>query len=97
MITLWRALSGLCVAALALGLAVGPAVAPAHAQTCTELLINGGFETDAGWQLGVSPVMPQYVTYAKHSGNRSLVLGITSGANIQSFSSARQTRPLVLA
>ena len=27
----------------------------------------------------------------QHSGNQSLLLGITSGANVQSFSSARQT------
>ena len=41
--------------------------------------------------LGPNPVTPQYVTFTKHSGNQSLMLGITSGANVESFSSARQT------
>lgn len=89
--TMWRVLSDLCAAVLALTAVLGTGVTPIHAQTCTELLIDGGFETGAGWQLGPSPVMPQYVTYTRHSGNRSLSLGITSGANIESFSSARQT------
>jgi hypothetical protein len=90
-------LGGLCVLWLLAALIVG-ALAPlpglmgqAHAQPCAELILNGGFETEDAWLLGPSPVMPQYVTYASHTGNRSLVLGITSGANIESFSSARQT------
>ncbi len=90
-------LGGLCVlwllAALIMGtLAPLPGVmGRAYAQPCAELIVNGGFESDDAWLLGPSPVMPQYVTYASHTGNRSLVLGITSGANIESFSSARQT------
>lgn len=88
---LWHALGGLCAAALILVTALSPSVAPVQAETCTELLTDGSFETGANWQLGPSPVMPQYVTYTKHSGNRSLSLGITSGANVESFSSARQT------
>lgn len=63
----------------------------ALAQTCTEQIVDGGFEVGGTWQLGVSPIMPQYVTYTRHSGSRALVLGITSGANVASFSSARQT------
>lgn len=89
--TLWRALGGLCAAVLVMVTVFGAGVAPAQAEVCTELLVNGGFEADAGWQLGPSPVMPQYVTYTRHGGYRSLSLGITSGANIESFSSARQT------
>ncbi len=89
--TIWRALSGLCAAITVMATVLGPAAAPALADACTELLVDGGFETDAGWQLGPSPIMPQYVTYTRHSGFRSLSLGITSGANIESFSSARQT------
>lgn len=64
---------------------------PVAAQACTELVVNGGFETTDAWQLGVSPIPPQYVTYTAHSGTHSLQLGITSGANVESFSSARQT------
>ncbi|MGQ9839137.1 MAG: hypothetical protein ACUVR4_01110 [Anaerolineae bacterium] len=84
-------LNGLNVGVLVLVTVLGITVPLAHAQGCTELLDNGGFETDAGWQLGPTPAMPQYVTYTKHSGNRSLLLGITGGGNVQSFSSARQT------
>ena len=58
---------------------------------CAELIQNGGFENGAAWVLGTAPQMPEYVTYAKHSGNRSLVLGITKGAGQKSYSSARQT------
>ncbi len=86
-----HALGGLLAAVLVMATVLGPAATPAQADVCTELLVNGGFEADAGWQLGPSPVMPQYVTYTKHSGIRSLSLGITSGANVVSFSSARQT------
>lgn len=88
--TMWRVLSGLCAAAVILAALLGLGL-PVQAQSCTELLVDGGFETGAGWQLGPSPVMPQYVTYTSHSGNRALSLGITSGANVESFSSARQT------
>ena len=73
-----------------LALVVLPGAA-ARAETCTELVANGGFETTGGWQLGATAVPPQYVTYTAHSGARSLQLGITSGGNLQSFSSARQT------
>ncbi len=78
---------------LVLGLAIIPVAfaAPVSAQSCADLVVNGGFETVGGWELGPNPVTPQYVTFTKHSGNQSLMLGITSGANVQSFSSARQT------
>ena len=78
---------------LVLGMAVIPAVAAmtVAAQSCPDLIVDGGFETGSGWVLGPNPVTPQYVTFTKHSGNQSLMLGITSGANVESFSSARQT------
>ena len=78
---------------LVLGVAIMPAVlaAPVSAQSCLNLIVDGGFETGGGWVLGPNPVTPQYVTFTKHSGNQSLMLGITSGANVESFSSARQT------
>jgi len=78
---------------LVLGVAVMPAFvsAPVSAQSCPNLIVDGGFETGGNWVLGPNPVTPQYVTFTKHSGNQSLMLGITSGANVQSFSSARQT------
>jgi len=78
---------------LVLAVALLPAVAatPVAAQSCPNLIVDGGFETGGAWVLGPAPVTPQYVTFTKHSGNQSLMLGITSGANVESFSSARQT------
>ena len=77
---------------LVLGLAVPILIAaPVSAQSCPNLIIDGGFETGGSWVLGPAPVPPQYVTFTKHSGNQALMLGITSGANVESFSSARQT------
>ena len=78
---------------LVLGLAGVPILiaAPVSAQSCPNLIIDGGFETGGSWVLGPAPVPPQYVTFTKHSGNQALMLGITSGANVESFSSARQT------
>jgi hypothetical protein len=91
-----RVLGNLCLVTMLLGLSlallpVATLTPAAYAQPCAELLVNGNMETNAGWQLGPSPVTPQYVTFSYHSPNRSLLLGITSGANVESFSSARQT------
>ena len=86
----WRLFMCVC---LVLGSMALPAVmaAPVHAAPCTELIADGGFETGGAWQLGPNPIMAQYVTYTRHGGNRALALGITSGANVESYSSARQT------
>jgi hypothetical protein len=58
---------------------------------CTQLIVDGGFETGTGWTLGPSAATPYYQSYAVHSGSRALVLGIPAGGNMKSFSSARQT------
>ncbi len=77
---------------LGLALAWGTVAPAAQAQGgCTELVRNGGFETDAAWLLGSAPQMPEYVTYARHSGNRALLLGVAGGTGPRSYSSARQT------
>ncbi len=87
--TAWRL--SMCLS-LVLGLALlGPAVPRAQAQSCTELIADGGFETGDVWLLGVTPLTPEYVTYTSHSGNRSLAMGITRGGNAEGYSSARQT------
>lgn len=83
----WRLLIGLSVA---LAVLAGLPASRAEANGCTELVADGGFEAGGVWQLGASPVTPQYVTYTRHTGNRALALGITSGGNQTSFSSARQ-------
>jgi hypothetical protein len=52
--------------------------------------VNGGFETDEGWTLrGGRP--PRYVTHMKHSGERSMLLGILSNEpNVFSYSTIWQ-------
>jgi len=95
----------LVIAVLALVAALAPFGLPGNAATvtpghtsspgpsgaCTERVADGGFETGGAWQFGASPVPPQVVTYSAHAGAHSLQMGITSGANVESFSSARQT------
>lgn len=89
----WRVF-GIVSLALTIGLAIMPGLAAPRVQAqgaCTELARNGGFEDDTAWVLGVAPQMPEYVTYARHNGNRALALGITKGASQRSYSSARQS------
>ncbi len=92
--TRWRILCLLLIAAIfgALIAAARPAsaVVGAVAQTCEDLVNNGGFEIDFGWDFDPSPVPPQYVTSVARSNNRSLQLGIADGANVNASSAARQ-------
>ena len=69
----------------------GPTSSPGPSGSCTERVADGGFESGGAWQFGASPVPAQVVTYSARSGAHSLQMGITSGANVESFSSVRQT------
>ena len=62
--------------------------------SCEERLMNGGFELDAGWVFPQTPRPAAYSTDRAHSGARSLRAGIVSGADVYSYSSARQTLTL---
>jgi len=58
---------------------------------CTEIAVNGGFETDAAWRLPLTPYSAQYTTATIHTGSRALQTGIFSATfNVESYSSARQ-------
>ncbi len=58
---------------------------------CIEGLVNGGFETDAGWTIRPNPVLAGYVTTPAHGGGRSLRTGIAAGgANVVSYSPVEQ-------
>lgn len=59
--------------------------------SCEERLVNGGFETEAAWAFPNTPYPADYSVSLPHSGHRSLRAGIVSGADIRSYSSARQT------
>jgi hypothetical protein len=83
--------AALCFGPVAARALAAPVPAVSLPAGCTELIQNGGFETNDAWQLGVSPSPAQYVTSGQHSGSRALQLGIIGGPNRLSFSSARQT------
>jgi hypothetical protein len=87
----WHELGQFClVTALCLVAWIGPPALPAKAESCGDVIADGGFETGGVWQLGATPVPPEYVTHTKHTGARSLALGIAQGANAASYSSAKQ-------
>jgi len=44
--------------------------------SCTELITNTSFETQEGWQLGVTPRTAQYVTDEAQHGSWSVLMGI---------------------
>ena len=89
----WRVFGILCLTMIACLAAVSMFRAPAaQAQVaCIQLIQNSGFEDNSAWLLGTAPQLPEYVTYTKHSGNRSLAMGIVKGPSQLSYSSARQT------
>lgn len=59
---------------------------------CTDLIVNGGFEANNGWQINANAYPAGYVTFPVHSGARSLRAGIVSPAdNRYSYSSVQQT------
>lgn len=57
----------------------------------TELIVNGGFETNEAWELPNTALTAAYSTYLKHAGLRSARTGaFSAGANVYSYSSVRQ-------
>lgn len=63
---------------------------PAPPPTARELLVNGGFEEDKGWEFGDTPIRGDYETGVVHSGSRAARVGATSGRDRFSFSSVWQ-------
>ena len=58
---------------------------------CTDIILNGGFETDSGWELPITEYKASYSTAVVHQGLRSLRTGIVNVAdNRYSYSSGRQ-------
>jgi hypothetical protein len=59
--------------------------------SCTELLVNGGFETDEAWEIADTPAKAQFTDAAARTGLRSLQAGIIDPVrNVYSYSSAQQ-------
>ncbi|HSO27365.1 MAG TPA: carboxypeptidase-like regulatory domain-containing protein, partial [Anaerolineales bacterium] len=59
-------------------------------QACVEALVNGGFETAAGWELPATQLTAAYSSAVVHSGQRALRTGVYATANLYSYSSGRQ-------
>jgi hypothetical protein len=51
----------------------------AEPDPCTDLIVNGGFETDAGWTLMQVSYPAAYTTTMAYEGARSMRVGIPSG------------------
>ena len=62
----------------------------AHAAGCSELVQNGGFETNAAWTINVNGYPANYTTALVHSGTRSMQLGLDYALNRLAFSSIQQ-------
>ncbi len=59
---------------------------------CVNVLANGGFETNAAWQINNTVYPASYVTFPVFSGGRALRAGIVHPPdNVRSYSSAQQT------
>ena len=83
--------AGSALAAPARGPLAGPLAGNrAAALTCTNQLVNSDMEATTGWLFGASAVPGAYSTAQFASPSHSVRLGITSGANVNSYSSMRQ-------
>ncbi len=61
------------------------------AATCSDILVNGDMETQAGWAIGSTPRRSAYATTPVFSGARSLYLGNAPALrDVRSYSSAYQ-------
>lgn len=73
-----------------------PTATPAPTPTpgpdvCTELLVNGDFESSSNWQFGSTPFPGRYSTTAAYIGARSVQLGIPDGnTNRRAYSTTFQ-------
>lgn len=64
---------------------------PTATPSCSNVVINGGFENDLAWELPETISPAAFTTTNVRSGSRSMRIGIEPGEeNIASYSSARQ-------
>jgi len=55
-----------------------------------DIVINGGFEGDGGWELPITPVTAHYTEQVVHNGRRAMQVGLDTEPNVYGYSSARQ-------
>jgi len=58
--------------------------------TAWDILVNGGFEAESGWDLPVTARPAGYTTRVAYDSRRSLRVGIVNKSNAFAYSSARQ-------
>ncbi|MFZ6027571.1 MAG: carboxypeptidase regulatory-like domain-containing protein [Chloroflexota bacterium] len=63
---------------------------PVPTPICENLLDNPSFESDSAWDVPVTQYPAGYSTSQAHSGARAMRTGILAGANVYSYSDARQ-------
>ena len=69
-----------------------PTASPTRPPGCVNLIANGGFESDAAWQINNTVYPAGFVTFPVYSGARALRAGIVHPPhNVYSYSSAQQT------
>jgi len=56
----------------------------------TDIVINGGFEGDGGWELPITPATAHYTEQVVHNGRRAMQVGLDTEPNVYAYSSARQ-------
>ncbi|MFN8484977.1 MAG: hypothetical protein U0768_18225 [Anaerolineae bacterium] len=73
------------------GTATPTATATANPVTCSDVIVNGGFETDTTWQIQAAVPYPASIeSGVAHGGQRALQLGPTGQAGKESWSYAWQ-------
>jgi hypothetical protein len=71
---------------------------PASPPVCNDVVTNGGFETDDGWVINMTPVPAAYTSERFYLGGHSVRLGIVppmAGDGSISYSSVDQTIPVL--
>jgi len=63
---------------------------PANPPACQDLIVNGGFENTAGWQIPATDYSAGYSTEKKHGGLQSMRTGVVTLPDVYSYSSANQ-------
>src|SRR5690606_3545198 len=69
-----------------------PSATPTRLPGCVNLIANGGFETNAAWQINNTVYPAGFVSFPVYAGARALRAGIVHPPdNVYSYSSAQQT------
>ncbi len=62
-----------------------------YGSVAQDIIINGRFESNAAWDLPVTPIRADYSQQVVYNGQRSMRVGLDNGVHVNGYSSARQT------